>query len=375
MKLGLTLLCVAVSSYAVEAASAERAWLLIYRSNHYSLVSAASGNVQSLVDFGTVRSYGVSATSISIISENATGDGTVLSLIDRASGKVVSTQAVQGFVPIYMAGPVKNMLVTDRAVYFDTLRQAAVQTASLKDKNGVLDLNRLNVRDGTMESFPIPLSCKTPRLSMLNGMPVMYAWNGYGVCRFDPAKGAVEEVVQRKDVYDILAKERFPSETKASGLEPFSTSIVIDGVGVFRLSKNGALDKVVESDLSPTVRPRKSAKLGFDLGPDRQYATLLAGTSAGKVAIGVLGKRNGEQTFEYLDAQTLTPSWETKLAASVRLSSVVPVDGGSIAYLDEAKRTSESVSPAGTTIVASLETLGAAGDPLNAYILAVESVN
>jgi hypothetical protein len=357
-----------------NSACAQDAWLLLFRSDHYA-VAKASGNVlENIADLGDLVAYGQSQRAMAFISRGSLNSNTsVLHVVDKGTRQVTKTWPIGARVIAHLAGPIEDLVLNDEDVYFVTIR-----LGDLNSKGGRLDFNRLRLADGALQTFALPEACHTSRLVGFGGVPLVYAWNSFGIWKFDTSRNALKPLVKVEDLQDIFAAERTvgksgPANTPQTG--PFSSNIAIPGAGVFRISKRGVLQKVLNADLSPVGPGRASVELGFDLESWGEYAQLSSAAYRGSPAIGVVGMRNGNIVFEYLNPTSLTIEWTTTLANSVEQTGVTSVTPDAISYVDPGKAAIEATTPIGTMTLWKLGELDRSADPFHVHILELQGAN
>ena len=353
----------------MDVASAQQAWLLLYRSGHFEVARASNGTLENIADVGELKSYGQSPRALAFLSRDTSNNSFFANIIDKSSARVTLTRPIAGYVASHMAGPVDDVVVTQDYLYFVTMRIGANGVLELNQKQGRLDFNQVALADGTLKTFPLPKECATARVANFGGIPLVYTWNGYGVWKFDVAAGTLKRIVALRDVGDVLTAEDARKQSPTAAPGPFADQVVVPGAGVFRLSKLGGLDQVLDANLNPVKRPRASVELGFDAGPDGQFAALFSGAFNGAPAIGVLGQQGGSAVFEYLNPTSLVPEWKTTLASSVDATSVIPAPANAISYVDHDKASVETTSASGTKQVFSIKALDSSADPFHVRIL------
>jgi hypothetical protein len=360
MKSVLILLLGLVGLAAGTCAEAQQAWLLLPRADHFELATTtAGGRLETVLSIGQVAAYGQSAQALAVISPDAATRASRLDVVDKGTHRVVLTLPIEARLQSHLAGVVEDVVVSSRYVYFVSVRTNSAHQMSLNNLGGRLDLNQIRLSDGSMRSFPLPESCHTAHLVDYDGIPLVYAWNGTGVWRLDEESGAVQALLQDRDVVDITAAEAGNCGCKSvPGPGPFADDIAIPGAGVFRVSRRGRLQKVLDARLGVVGAPRSSVDLGLDLGPDGQFAALSRGQLNGHPVIGVLGARGNETVFQYRNPDTLAVEWQIRFPASsvAPVRSSLPVPSG-LLFVDQGKGTIDRVTPAGTQVMWKLQEL------------------
>jgi hypothetical protein len=350
---------------------AQEAWLLLYQNGHYALATASKAGISGVLNLGEQVSYGESDQLIGVLS-NRTSSGTwVLYLVDKASKKVVWSQAVSGHPVGQLSGPSRDVVLTEQFAYFVTIRYGA-GNASIEPNaaGGSFDFNRLSLADGSSQSFPLPKECVNPRVVAFGGIPVVYAWEGYGIWKFNSVKPGLDTVVsgEGEELADIRDREHRLRDTGGVPVGAFADYVPVPGTGVFRLTRYGELVQVLNPDLSYMTPPRPAKKVGFAGAVVRAFP----GTFDAAPAVGLVHKEEGTLIFEYVDPATLKAQWRTELAPGAQPYSLFPADND-VFYVDEQKGGIFKLSKNGTTLVWKLA--GTSADLFDARILAVSNAN
>jgi hypothetical protein len=350
---------------------AQEAWLLLYQNGHYTVATASAAGISSVLDLGEQVSYGESDQLIGVMS-NKTSYGTwVLYLIDKASKKVVSSQAVSGHPVVQLSGPSRDIVLTDQFAYFVTVRYGT-GNASIEPNaaGGSFDFNRLSLADGASQSFPLPKECVNPRMVAFGGIPVVYAWEGYGMWKFNSVKPGLDTVVSGEgdDLADIRDREHSLRDTARVPVGAFADYVPVPGTGVFRLTRYGELEQVLNTDLSHMTPPHPSKKVGFAGAVLRAFP----GTFDAAPAVGLIRKQDGTLMFVYVDPVTLKTEWRTTLAPGAQPYSLFPSDN-TVFYVDGQKGGIFKLSKDGATLVWKLT--GSSADLFDTRILTVSNAN
>jgi len=106
----------------------------------------------------------------------------------------------------------------------------------------------------------------------------------------------------------------------------------VPAAGVFRLSRLGELDQILDEHLSRFTAPTGSVALG----PAHDVLALKSGTTSASSAIGVVRRQEGRITFTYLDAFSLDVVWSSDVTQGAIPLSFYTADDGSVFYIDGA---------------------------------------
>lgn len=363
-----------VSLLGAGVLHAQEAWLLVGSPDHYELARAAGNQLEDVMSVGDVYAYGQSDRSLAFVRYEPDTDAFQLEVLDKESRRVTATFPIESPLQAHMQGAVQDLVVTPRYVYFATIRLNSAHQIALNSLEGRLDLHQLNLADGTIRIIPLPPACHTARLVDYNGIPLVFAWNGYDIWKVDERTNTLQQLLREQDVPDIIASESRGCDCKSKpGPGPFADDVAIPGAGVFRISRIGELQQVLNANLYPVARPRESVNLGLDLGRYGEFAALSRGTMNGHPAIGVLGVHDGQTYFEYRDPRTLNIMWGTRLpdsAAPLSAGNLGTVPDG-ILYVDRGEGTIVKATPTGPQVVWDLRQLDPSVDPGNTLVILV----
>jgi hypothetical protein len=360
-----------LSLAGVGAAQAQEAWLLLNRSDHYELVRTASGRLEDVLNLGKVAAYGQSREALAVIYADPATRAFRLDVLEKASRRVILSHPIEARLQAHLAGVMEDLVLSSRYVYFASIRTNSAHQVTLNSLGGRLDLNQIRLADGAVKSFPLPPSCHTAHLVDYDGVPLVYGWNGYGVWKLDEDSMTLQALIQDSDVEDIAAAERADCGCKTHpGPGPFADDIAMPGAGVFRVSRTGKLQKVLDGRLGAASAPRQSVDLGFDLGPDGQFAALSRGVLNGRPVIGVLGMRGTETIFQYRDPTSLSIQWQVRFPSSTVSPSLgsLAIPSG-ILFVDKGKGTIDRATPTGTEIMWNLHELDPTAELTSARVI------
>lgn len=374
LKIVVILVCGFLALAASSVLHAQEAWLLLGRADHYELARAANGTLQDVMSIGRVAAYGESARSLAIIHFEPDREQFQLDVVDKATRQITATHPIQARLEAHLQGIVQDLVVTSRYVYFAAIRLNSAHQVTLNKLGGRLDLNQIDIADGSIRTFPLPPNCHTARLVDYNGIPLVYAWNGYAVWKLDEATMTLQPLALEQDMPDIVSSESRGCACKYKpGPGPFADDVAVPGAGVFRLSRMGTLQQVLDANLNPVPQPRVSADLGLDLGRDGEFAVLSRGIVDGRPAIGVLGVHGRDTVFQYRDPRTLQIIWEAHLpesATPMGVGSLATIPNG-VLFIDRGGGTIVESTPRGPEVVWDLHQMDPSADPANTLVLLV----
>ena len=379
LKNTLTVATVILGMELAQAAFGQQAWLFLDRSGQHIVAKAVGSSLSSVNDAGDLVSYAQTATAFALMARQ-TADTSILRILDKSSGQVTLSRPINARVLVHMSSPIEDIVLTDDSVYFVTLRVSVGKGVEPNREGGRLDLNKMTLADGTVQTFPLPADCHTSRLVNYEGIPLIYAWDGLGVWEFDSKQGAVKRLTDSAKLSDVVASEqaaersRLAAAARGAGPGPFSDDVAIPAVGVFHLSRTGVLQKILDANLVATGPGRPAAALAFDLGADGQFAELISASFKGAPAIGALGTRNGNVVFEYLDGVTLRVQWSTTLPRDTSGLTLVPTPPDGITYVNVGRKQIETAGAAeGVRTVWNIPELDQNANPYNMRILTLSA--
>jgi hypothetical protein len=323
--LGLLALLLAAGS---GAAHSQTAWLLESRWNHFAVVRAQGQNVRDIVTIrDSMPTYGESRRAVVIVARG------FAHVVDKEAATVASFQLAaqaqfEGGPTQDLSGPLRNVLVTDTHAFFPIVRFHG--QVPVNELGGQYDIVEMSLVDGSLRSIALPEDCIGPQLAEIGGVPVVYTPGRDRVWRLDAANGRVVSVLSADDVADLRTKEadglrRAPSTPRA--LVHYAT---VPAAGVFRLSKLGELDQILDERLARFSAPT------VVLGPAHDVLALKSGTTIASSAIGVVRRQAGRVTFTYLDAFSLDVVWASDVTPGAIPLSFYTADEGSVFYIDSA---------------------------------------
>ena len=220
------------------------------------------------------------------------------------------------------------MLVTDDHAFFPTMRVYA--PVPVNELGGQYDIVQMSLVDGSLRSIPLPQDCVGPQLAEIGGVPVVYTPGRDNVWRLDSVSGRVVAILRADDVADLRTKEADGLRGVRGAPRALIRYVPVPAAGVFRLSRLGELDQVLDEHLARFRAPTGSVALG----PAHVVLALKSGTTSASSAIGVVRRQEGRTTFTYLDAFSLDVVWSTDVTQDAIPLSFYTADDGSVFYID-----------------------------------------
>jgi len=364
-------LCAVLLASSLGVAHAGETWLLLPHQNGEDTVAVLAGSaIRTVATPGRVVSYGQSDRLLGFLSYQALLARHVLTIIDKPTQEVTASVLInmdENVHPVqWKSGAILNLMLTERFAYFVSYTYADGDGAPHRNPSGgVFDFDRVTLASGRLEQFPLPIECLNSRLVDFEGMTLIYAWEGFGVWKFDGVKNSLIPLVSTRDVGDIADRDRdvmYGRQAKVAAAD----YIMVPGVGAFRLSRLGELQQVLNADLTPVSLPRRTVKVaGLGQNPE-----ILLGRFHGAPAIGVVRSLSDQLEFEYVDPATFNVEWRTILPKSVVIPSLYGLSDDAVVYLDQATSSIDKTTPKGTTV---MQKLGANAAQFGVRILSIDS--
>jgi hypothetical protein len=336
----------ALSSLYGHAALSQGALLLVSREGEHALARAEGGQLRTLLPLGDKLTYGESASALAILSQKRANGGYQLDIVNKVTGELVRSWPIEGYAAGALSGASRDVVLTRTHAFFATVRYAADRRSiEPNEKGGSFDLNALSLADGSVRRVALPRNCLAPRLVDFGGTPLVYSWNGTDVWKLDQRKMQLQEVVSRNDVEDSVNVGAGVVPVRAGA---FADYVMVPSRGIFRLSRFGELRQVADAKLAISAGPQ----VAMTEATQGSVLELFSVQRLGKPAIAVLRKSVDEQVWlTYLDPISMRVISDVALGDSVVPSTLVPMENGSILYIDRNASAVVKTSEAGTQVV------------------------
>ena len=315
--------------FSSAVAHSQTAWLLSSRLNQLAVVKAQGQTTRDIFAFsGTAPNYGESRRVVVIVSPEGWAH-----VVDKSTAAVTSFQLASqpqfvGNPTADLSGPLSNMLVTDSYALFPSVRFFGA--VPLNELGGQYDIVQMSLADGSLRSFPLPEDFQDPHLAQIGRTPIIYAPNSDRAWMFDSTSGRVVRILWNDDVADLRTKEVVGLRRAPDTPRAVIRYTLVPDAGIFRLSRLGELDRVLDEELAPVGAQAPSVSLAAA----HDILTLKSGTTNGGPAIGVVKRQEGQMTFSYLDAFSLDVVWSSSVTQGAIPGSFYMVDDGSVFYID-----------------------------------------
>ncbi len=315
MRTSVAILCsVAALSGFFEAATAREALLLVPEDEHLAVVKTTPNGLQDMLTLeGLNVVYGESRRAFAFLSQKS--DGWQLDLLEKGTQAITSRAVAIDDVLMELSGPAKDMMLNDNAAYFVTFGSAGFR------------FNQLSLADGSVRAFSLPNDVSNPRVVDSGGIPLIVEWEGYRVWKFDPAAASLQLLVTADDVDETT--RRIEPRVRAPGF--YASFVMVHGVGVFRLSRLGGLQQVLNADLTRIAGPPVTLQ---KVGRAGHVPRVFSGVYRGTAAIGVVREWNGRKGVTYMDPLGSIIRRQAPLTAGAVLDSIFPTPDDSILYVD-----------------------------------------
>jgi hypothetical protein len=366
-----TVLHTVLLASSLGLAHAGESWLLLPRQNGGDAVDLSVGSaLRTVATPGSIASYGQTDRVLGFLSYQALLARHVLTIINKQTQEVTASVFIdmdENVHPVrWMSGAILNLVLTERFAYFVSYTWGDGDSAPHRNASGgSFDFDRVTLASGKLEQFPLPVECVNPRLVDFEGTPLIYAWEGFGIWKFDGAKQRLVTLVSTRDVGDIAEREgdaRYGGRGKVAAAD----YVLVPAAGAFRISRLGELQQVLNADLTPVSLPRRTVKVaGLGQNPE-----ILLGRFHGAPAIGVVRSLSDQLEFEYVDPATFNVEWRTILPKSVVIPSLYGLSDDAVVYLDQATSSIDKTTPKGTTV---MQKLGANAAQFGVRILSIDS--
>jgi hypothetical protein len=350
-----TVLHTVLLASSLGLAHAGESWLLLPRQNGGDAVDLSVGSaLRTVATPGSIASYGQTDRVLGFLSYQALLARHVLTIINKQTQEVTASVFIdmdENVHPVrWMSGAILNLVLTERFAYFVSYTWGDGDSAPHRNASGgSFDFDRVTLASGKLEQFPLPVECVNPRLVDFEGTPLIYAWEGFGIWKFDGAKQRLVTLVSTRDVGDIAEREgdaRYGGRGKVAAAD----YVLVPAAGAFRISRLGELQQVLNADLTPVSLPRRTVKVAA-VG---QNPEMLLGRFHGAPAIGVVRSSSDRLEFEYVDPATFNVEWHTTLPKSAVIPSLYGLSDAAVVYLDQATSSIDKTTPEGTTVMQKL---------------------
>ena len=319
-------LCSILLGSASASLAAEEALLLVSSEGRY-IVTRAEGSGLSEVAATTNRATFGESNKLFAMLTLRDRDASILHIYDRDTLRSLGSWEVPGQPASQLSGGSRDIVVADRFAYMVTIRYSA-EGPRAGPAITPFDFHRIALTDGSTTTLPLPLECANPRLVDVRGVPYLYSWGGDSVWSFEESTGKFLQIVSKDDLDESFTVTG--STIPQPAMPAYSDYRVLPDGAIFRLSRQGTVKQVLQSDMRAPSAARQTLTL-----PSRgKVVRLYSATLSSGQAIGVLQQLPGEMLFSLSDAVSKVVLWKRKLPQSVDPDSLLIGRDGSIYYVD-----------------------------------------
>jgi hypothetical protein len=324
-------LCCILLCSVTGPVAADEALLLVSSQGKYFVTRAAGSELHEVAATTSRATFGESAKLFAMLTLRDR-DTSTLQLYDKQTLRAVGSWEVPGQPASQLSGGSRDVVVTERSAYLVTIRYTA-DGPRTGPQTTPFDFHRITLTDGSMQTSQLPRACANPRLTDVQGVPYLYSWGGDNVWRFDESAGKFVQVVSKDDVDESFTTTG--STIPQPSMPNYSDYKVMPDGAIFRLSRQGTVRQVLQSDMRPMPEAGRELSLASRGKVVRLYAAALSDGQA----LGVLQQLPGEMLFTLSDAASKGLLWKRKLPQSVDPDSLFISRDGSLYYIDSASLT------------------------------------
>jgi hypothetical protein len=334
------------------AASAANTWITLHDGKRELVTELTPGGPVTVLAHANTMAFGESPAQVAIVSYDQSAAQNQLRLFDKQTRQLLATWPLPATPVSLLSGAAPDVVLLDGAAYVLTHSTTlAVNTPLTRnERGGTFNVVKVALRTGDIAVLPLNNEFFNPRLSNFGGVPVVTDWAGYAVWRLAPDGREMTAVIGAQQLSDILPAERTDQARRTMPYDARADSVAVPRAGVFRLSKFGVLHRIAGPDLEPLPAPHDS----LALGPAQNKELLLAVTSAKGPAIAVVRRDQGKRTLAFIDAATLSVSWERELASGIHVWSMAAAGPDAVLYIDKEKLALVKLTRDGITVLREL---------------------
>jgi hypothetical protein len=342
----------ALALLVVSAASAGNTWITLHDGTRELVTELGPGGPVTVLAHANTMAFGESPTQVAIVSYDQAAAQNQLRLFDKQTRQLLATWPLPATPVSLLSGAAPDVVLLDGTAYVLThATTLAASTALTRNaRGGSFNVVKVALRTGEIAALPLNNEFFNPRLCNFGGVPVVTDWAGYAVWRLAPGGREMTAVIGTQHLSDILPAERTDQARRTMPYNARADSVAVPRAGVFRLSKFGLLHRIAGPDLEPLPAPHDS----LALGPAQNKELLLAVTSAKGPAIAVVRRDQDKRTLAFIDASTLSVSWERELSPGVSVWSMAAAGPDAVIYIDKEKRALMQLTRDGTSVLTEL---------------------
>jgi hypothetical protein len=334
MRAGLLLIAIACT----DAATAGSPWVLHYVDGRSVISAATDHGWREVATLKSVSVFGESDREVGVVTFATARSSHRLVRFDKQSLRPARDIYIEAVEPVGdLSGPAPTLMLTREYAYLVTM--TPVEIMKRNGLGGIFYLTEVRLRDGVVESIPLA-EIANPRLLDVEGVPVIFAWNGYGFYKFDASTRQIESLVTTSDAQSMAEREK--AALRAGKVSGWANYVVVPGAGAFRLSRLGELHHLLDVFLKPTTTANF-----LDLGPAKNIRRLFPLYLSDRPELGVLKAHGEELALLYIDPLSLAIEMQMRLPDGVDPHQVAARRDGSVLFIDRRDASLKAASNAG----------------------------
>jgi hypothetical protein len=318
----------ALSLWGGSDSSATEVWLVASGANSHRLIRVDENGAHSLELLGGATSYGFSEQTIALISYRRESAQHYVDLVDRASGEIEASWPILGRSPVqYLNGLVNEVVIANDSVYFPSLHWLTERALELNADGDAMHLSALSLKDGTARSFPLEHS-SNPHVAAYGDGLLLYEGPGDRLRTFDVDTHSFV-VLQSARVTDTAREERDALRQRRIDYSSATRYVVMPGHGVFRLSRFGRLEQVLDKNLQDPMDARF-----VDFGSLGSFRGIVSTRDSDSPAACIAYEQPDVFKIRCADLRSLQVTQTFSLPKTVDIEGLSLADDGDVSYWD-----------------------------------------
>lgn len=311
-----------------SACPAEDGWLLLNDSRQHVLFRAHGTEIKQVAVLGDRTIFGSSEDAVAIVSRSTADESGALWVFDKKTEQLQWKWSIAAHPSNQLSGPTNNVVIADGAAFFPAILQSADgNSVKTNELGGDFDLNIVELVNGSTKRVPLPKECSNPRLLSLNNIVLVYSWNGTDLWAYDKRSNKLRRIVEKQD---LVKRGDVSAEVGGNVLVP-SEYFILPSKGVFRVSKLGFVNRILDSRLS---LDENEIDDGTELEAAGVIRVLPTSSSAGS-AIAIVKRVDGETKLFVQDSlKKGDRQAEMNLPETVMPDSLLALNDGTFVYID-----------------------------------------
>ena len=267
-------------------------------------------------------------------------------VFDKKTGRVISDWPIPLSPEQSIGRNFSDVLLLDDSAYLLVRAGSFDPPATVRNAlGGIYTVIHVALRDGKSRALPLDEKYEHAQLLSLGGVPVVAEWRRNAFARLSPDGSRMQELRFDDALADGMSTK--DADFVWSSHFPCAEQVAVDGVGLFRQSKTGHLQRVTDAYLEPLPAPRAS----IALGPVNHTQLLIAATSSAGPAIAVIRQEEKGRSLTFVDATTLSVLWKRPLDAGANIWATIAAGPDAIAYVDSEQGVVKRLSRTGVQVM------------------------